>query len=199
MSYIPDRAFIKEHFVLILGIALPLALIIIFSLARMVTEATVSPPQYKAVYAQLENYAQGKFSYQVGQNGTLVVTYTGPQPYNGQQPQPPVLARAQVIVFDPLTGAQNKYPVEVADSMRTGTVTVSTDKLPPMQIIAGTTAPDGYAYSMDSYNHNSGIFTDIFGYGSYYDKRYAIGKKGKVYLLPLNDRYSQFDFIGWTK
>jgi hypothetical protein len=194
-----NRAFIKEHFVLILGIALPLALIVIFSLARVVTEAAVSPPQYKAVYAQPEDYPQGKFNYQVAQNGSLVVTYTGPQPYAGQKPQPPVPVRINTIVFDPVTGAQNKYPLEVADSMKPGIVAVPTDKLPPLNIIAGVVAPDGYTYILDSQNYNGGVFADLFGYGRYYGNRHVISKKGKVYLLPLDERFSRLDFIGWVK
>lgn len=203
MSSSPMRAFIKEHFVLIAGITLPLALIVLFSLARMVTDVAVAPPQYKAVYAQLDNstYANGRFNYQVGPDGKLSVTWTGPQPYAGQQAQPPVMVRSYVMIFDPVTGTQNKFPFEVADSVKPGTVTVTSPQMPPIEITAGTVAPDGYTYDNGNTNyHRNGLFNDIFGGGSsYYDARYRIGKNGKSFMLPLQDRYSQFDFIGWTK
>ncbi len=201
MSSSPVRAFIKEHFVLIAGITLPLALIVLFSLARIVTDATVDPPQYKAVYAQLgQNAYNGRFNYQVDGAGKLEVTWTGPQPYAGQQPQPPVMARTFVIVFDPITGARSQYPFDVADSMKPGTVIVTSPQMPALEIKSGDIAPDGYSYNRDSTQyHSGGLFNDLFGHGGYYDDRYTIGKNGKSFQLPLQDRYSQFDFIGWTK
>ena len=207
MSSSPVRAFIKEHFVLIAGITLPLALIVLFSLARMVTDATVDPPQYKAVYAQLGQgtYSAGKFSYLVDEAGKLNVSWTGPQPYPGQPPQAPdavpVIARTYVIVYDPIANSRSPYLFEVPDSAKPGTVTATSTQMPPLVIKPGDISPDGYAYNRDTYQYRRrGIFNEVFGHGGgYYDDRYAIGKDGKSFLLPLQDRYSQFDFIGWTK
>ncbi len=201
MSSSPARDFIKEHFVLVAGIALPLILIVVFSLARMVTDAAVDPPQYKAVYAQRDpnTYGNGKFNYQVGQDGQLQVTWAGNASYPGQEKQPPVMARSYVVVFNPADNSRQQYVFEVPDSQKAGTIAVN-GQMPALKIEPGNTAPDGYTYNTDDRDYyRNGVFHEIFGGNRYYNDRFAIRKNGKSVPLPVQDRYAQFDFIGWTK
>lgn len=197
----PDRNFLKEHFVLILGVMLPLVLILFFSLAKMITEKSVEPPTYKAVYAQTEYGPPGKFSYLFDGNGKLQVSYTGNQPYPGQQtPVAPAVAKTNIMVFDAANNTHQKYQLSTNEGSNPVVTPISvTGPLAEMTFVAGNIAPDGYTYTNDQYNYNAGLFSDIFGYGRYYDNRYVIGNKGRAYLLPLTHQYIEPEFIGWAK
>lgn len=74
------KEFLKENFVLALGVSLPVILIVVFMFAQSLTKL-VDPPQYKAVFA-LQNHYHGQkpFKFKVDeQTGKLTITYTEPE------------------------------------------------------------------------------------------------------------------------
>jgi hypothetical protein len=190
-------AFLKENFVVVLGLALPLLLVAVFALARGISTATVEPPQYKAVYAQ-SNYSNGKFRYAVGPDKKLTVTYDAPK-YHGEPPRSVVSTSTTIYVADAKTGQVSKYTYNVANSYAEGVTQVPTKDLTVQIETEGMTAPDGYIYSRDTDHYSRGIVPEIFGYGRSYRDSHVISKSGRSFTIETANPYDNIDFIGWTK
>ena len=67
---------LKENSVLAAGIALPVLLILLFTIARLIPERSVPAPQYKPVYATQDYPAPFKFEVK---DGKLAVSYKKPK------------------------------------------------------------------------------------------------------------------------
>lgn len=198
MTMLPKASFFKENLVVVVGVALPLLLVLIFGIARMVSTVSVDPPQFKAVYAEKDGYSYGQFKYDVDTTGKLVVTYEA-QPYSGQRAEKPVPARVKIHVWDPNTGSDKKFTVQVPDANAAGVTTADTSELANVVIQEGTKSEDGYEYS-DAYTRGpDGIMPEIFGYRGSYNDRFRVHKNGRSFYLPQEQRYNEITFIGWAK
>lgn len=194
--------FFRENFVTILGIALPLLLVAVFALARVVSEAAVAAPEYKAVYAQSGYMYGGKFIYRVSPEKKLVVIYEGPRT-NGPLPTQAQPVTTTVYVTDAKTGAVTKHSYTMANAFAQGVTTIDTKDFDLQVAAQGPTAPDGYVFTDgkgNNYNYSGGILPEIFGYnGRYGSSDKMIVKSGRSFELESVNNYDPFEFIGWTK
>jgi hypothetical protein len=189
--------FLRENFVVVLGITLPLLLIVLFSLARVFSNATVAPPQYRAVYAQGAHY-YGQFHYDVGPDKKLVITYDAPH-YNSTPVPQPTPVTTTVYVADAKTGKLEKHNYTIANAYSEGVTRIDNKDLTVTIETEGTTAPDGYIYTHNTDSYSGGIVPEIFGYGHRYDNSHTIAKSGRSFTLESANPYDVIDFIGWTK
>lgn len=197
---LPKSTFFRENFVVVLGIALPLLLVIVFALARVFSEIAIAPPEFRAVYAEAPQPYGGKFHYNVGVDKKLVVTFEGAH-YNGTPRPNPISATTTVFVMDVKTGAVTRHGYTVSNVYAEGIAPVSTNDTAPTVAVAGPTAPDGYVYTTnpDSDYYSGGIIPDMFGYNLRHGNGHAIVKNGRAFPLDTNNIYNPVEFIGWTK
>lgn len=194
------RSFIKDNFIIVLGIALPLLLVVFFAAARAISTVAVDPPQFKAVYAQSDNYNK-QFRYNVDANGQLRIEYEGQKYHGGENATVPVVpARTTLFVLDPVTGTVTKEQITIPNIYFEGVTNAEIKNINVKIDTQGTTAPDGYTYARSERGYNRGIMPELFGYRSgVYDERYMIRKGGRVFYLQTENKYQDIDFIGWTK
>lgn len=190
----PIGALLKEHAVLVAGIALPLLLIIAFGLARTIPESTVEDPKYRAVFATQPYYYYDSFAYNV-ENGKLKVTYKAPKEnYKGPQKIQP-----KIYIFDGATQKTETITLEVPKNAKsTSETSVPLKEFDTLKLTADETSPDGYIFQPQSYGRGSFI-TDVFSYNSRSTPA-ALAKEGRlISILPLRNTYNgDVRFIGWV-
>lgn len=155
------KGFLKEHFVLIAGLALPLVLSAFFFLAANVPVNMVDPPRYAAVYAYEYYYGnnpQYPYKIAVDKQGTVVLHYFPPKDESAGNWNLPV-----VYVFDPKTmkGEQVELP-RIEDSGKKSVIPVET--LSDIKVSSSEVSPDGFRIIQD-YRGGGNLMTSIFGGG----------------------------------
>ncbi len=195
----PLGSFLKENAVLIAGVALPLMLVILFTVARTLPAKNVPDPQYKAVYAvQSYYYAGYNYSYKINDEGKLEVTLNAPArnvpPYTDSD-IPSDAQKAKIYLFD---GAKNKteeIEVDLPKLEKDGkSIKIPVAKFDTLTLASGE-APDGYKFRDESYT-NSSLLTELFTYRSRRIPR-AIVKDGREIAIETQN-YGNFVFIGWV-
>lgn len=195
----PTKNFIKDNFVLIVGLALPVLLMFGFMLAANVPQVISDPPKYGLVFAITEypNYSGGM---PVGvklyvKDGVLKAQYTktpaGSYSNTWKKLYLYDAAERKVKVL-PLP-----YPPDMdkIESMREETVEATKD----MKLDTTTQAPDGYELTTDYYGR-SGLLGDIFWGGG--SSSEPVLKKGTS-RVRLSDSRTSFnymspEFVGWV-
>ncbi len=189
------KPFLKENFVLVLGISLPVILIIVFMLAQSMTKL-VDPPQYSAVFVLENNHNNDMFYKFKVKNNKLVVTYKKPDKedkYNANYNY-----RTSLYIFDPVKDDVEEITLETPENAKDGKwVNVTVPNVKDLQINPAKESPDGYIFE-EHHRRNSNIFSDIFGYYSG-KNRYALTKQGRhVPIKNMSYTYGRDTFIGWV-
>jgi hypothetical protein len=199
-----SRSFIKENFVLVVGLALPVLLMISFMIfATLPQRELADPPGYDLVFST-SDFNTGMSNLPVSVN--FVVR-------DGK-------LKAQYVAYNPPGNYGNSWRKLYLYEAGTGKVRQLTFGYPAdMDKIAGTreelvaatedltldttlAAPDGYQLSYEGYSR-SGLFNDLFwGGGSSNEPRLRKGASS-VRLAPDNSDtyfyYGDVQFIGWVK
>ena len=188
------RDFIKENFVLVAGLALPVLLVALFFLFSVVPRSMAVPPQYEALFADSRyNRPQGQNApydaYFFVKDGVLTArVWRSPDNYN----------RARLMAFDGKTGTVREIPYDLSGI---GTVPdraeVALDAFRGMKLDGSNTAPDGYTFESGGYR-SGGLVTDIFG-GGYHTGAPRLTKGAASFSIPgrHDDYYGNIQFVGW--
>lgn len=199
----PTKNFIKDNFVLIVGLALPVLLMFGFMLAANMPQALSDPPKYDLVFSITE-YPSYSGTIPIGvklyvKDGVLKAQYTknAPQPsgYSGSN------VWKKLYLYDAQTKTVKELPfpypadMDKIDGMREETLEATKG----MKLDTTTEAPDGYELTTDSYSH-PGLLGDLFGGGSYSSE--PVLKKGAS-RVKLSDSRTSFsyqnpEFVGWV-
>lgn len=189
------KDFLKENFVLVLGVSLPVILIVVFMIAQSMTKL-VDPPQYKAVFA-LQNHYHGQkpFKFKVDETGKLTITYTEPEiPEN----QSRYNYNTRLYIYDPVTDNLQETELDAPDGLKENESTVISIAATENLIInTATKSPDGYIFTR--HNRRGGnLFTELFGY-RHSNVRYVLKKDTRVIpITPTRYYYGNDHFIGWV-
>lgn len=194
--------FIKENFVLVVGLVLPVLLMIAFMIFASLPQKLSDPPRYDLVFSTSDfNSARGNLSVSVNfvvRDGKL---------------------KAQYVAYEPAGSYGNHWRNLYLYEARTGKVRQLTFGYPEsMESIAGTRedlveatqdltldttleAPDGYQLSYEGYSR-SGLFNDLF-WGGGYSNEPRLRKGGSSVRLALDDsstrfHYGDVQFLGWV-
>lgn len=186
----PIGEILKENAVLVAGIALPVLLILLFTIARVIPAETVDPPTYKVVYA-VKSYPHN-FDFKVT-DGKLNTTYTPPKENYGGDGRKTV-----IYIYNPVSDSLETETLEVPDAKEGQTVQVPVKKFDTIKLSADTKAPDGYEFKHNEYS-NTSLVTEIFSSRSRY-KPDRIEKDGRSISLRTenNNTYNNVTFIGWV-
>ena len=188
---------IKENFVLIIGLTLPVMLVVLFFVASVVPKYMSAPPQYEMLFSTSRYDHQNPPLYNVNfvvRDGVLKARVSKIDPkinnFNAKK----------LMTYDGKTESVKEI---FFDTVKIGDVADGTeiilDETKDMTIDPSNKAPDGYEFDRPSYN-SGGLVTELFS-GGRHARGYRI-KKGSVgYKLPNTSRdyyYDDVQFIGWV-
>ena len=191
--------FIKKNPALAVGIGLPLAVVVIFSIAAILPSWLVAPPRYDALFATVSAYGAhdpgaGEVKYAVD-NGHL-------KAYRRKLPvQRFELSDGQLFVFDAQRGGVRPLFVPPS-SLKDLTDDWQEFPVPQAQglaLDASTTSPDGYEFH-DRFEYNTELWPFFGGSGT--RQGLSIGKHGREVKITLpsgTDLYARTNvhFLGW--
>lgn len=190
------KNFIKENFVLAVGLTLPLLLVVLFFFASVLPKSMATPPQHEMIFATTRYDAQNQPAYGVDffvRDNALRARVTKRQPnaYINQR---------RIMAYDGRTQTVRELPYDTSKigDMPDGTEIIF-DEFRNLQLDSNNKAPDGYEFDNAGYGHN-GLVTEFFGG---YRNRGARVKKGAVaFKIPNsyggNYYYYDVQFLGWV-
>lgn len=196
------KDFIKQNFVLVMGLALPVLLMAFFMISVMIPASISDPPKYDMVFSSQDygiNNGQTAVSLNlVVKDGVLKAQYV-------KNPAPGYYGWKKLYIYEAKTQKVRELtlglPVDIEkiEGMREETV----DSTKDLKLDTTLEAPDGYQLSHDGYSR-SGIFNDVFWGGGYNSEVRLRNKNGSsVKLLGSDNRtyfyYGNVQFIGWVK
>jgi len=153
------KQFLKENAVLAAGVALPLALMLLFLIAGAVTRATVADPQYDMVFAV--DYTLYP-PWQIGlEENALTIRYdpAGIRPGSCAPPWP------QLYLFDHKTMTVEPLSINYNHIVNGIVQDPVIEKLNAHILSAENTSPDGYQLAHDYY-YGGGLFSELFDFGN---------------------------------
>ena len=188
------KNFIKENLVLVIGLALPVLLIVLFFVATVIPKAYNTPPQYEMLFSVVNYNNQNRPDFELSfsvKNQQLMVKpkkIEGKDNYNNTK---------KLMAYDAKTETLREIAMDVS-KFSDGAAMVL-EETQAMTIDAATTSPDGYVLESSNYNGN-GLLGGLFG-GGYHNQGYRL-KKGsfgyKISNQQGNNYYDQMQFIGWV-
>ena len=186
--------FLKENWVLIIGILLPILLMIVFILATILPRFWVAPPKYDFLYvAYVYNYNNSPlYTLNVEVRDKKLHVWTQPvneKTYTSQKPK--------LYIFENKTQASREIPISVPEQgSNKARTTIIIPELQNLLIDTSEKAPDDYrVYSQNQYNSDLGglLFSN-------YDRNNAFLLKKNGYVIkvpfPLTSDYNT-RFLGW--
>jgi hypothetical protein len=185
----PD--FLKQHFSLVVGLALPVLLVLFFWIATVVPKLWVEPPQHDLIfttnYYDYSAVVKGKVRFDVKDGSLRAFFLTGGEQSYRQAPR--------LYYFNVKTESTRELALDIPEDLTDGTAI----KIPEMenhQFSNESRSPDGYSFD-NSYRGRHGFF---FGGGSY---RYhaKIEKDGRAMKIPIPSgglSHQNLHFLGWV-
>lgn len=187
--------FIKQNFVLVLGITLPLLLVIGFMITAAVPPQGGAKPLYPVLYS-IYNYdhsAPYNIEYVVKENKLYARLTARKDEYSS--------SRRDLYIFDPQSDVITKLdPALPSDLGGDKQIDVAVSQFDNKHIDNASKSPDGYTLENGSYR-SRGIVGDLFGGRSGYYESHLRHESGYTYKIPSyagRYRHSNVDFIGWV-
>jgi hypothetical protein len=194
--------FIKENFVLVVGLALPVLLMIAFMLFASLPQQLSDPPRYDLVFST-SDYTSARSNLPVSVNfivrdGRLQAQYVAYNPSGsfGNGWRKLYIYEANTQKVRQLTFG---YPQDM-DKI-TGTREDLVEAAQDLTLDTTLEAPDGYQLSYDGYSR-SGLFNDLFWGGGYSNEPRLRKGASSVRLAPDDSNtyfyYGDVQFLGWV-
>lgn len=191
------KNFIKENIVLVVGLAFPLLLILVFMASTVIPKAMSVPPQYEMLFTtrvyDYQNTTDYWLDYAV-RNQQLVIKVTQRDGKNLNHDL------KRLMAYDAKTDTVREITFDAEKVVASATDGVAIlHETEHMVIDTAIVSPDGYTLSGPSYG-GGGMVGGMFG-GGYRDSGFRL-KKGTVsYKIPNTQQhyyYNQLQFIGWV-
>jgi hypothetical protein len=188
------KNFIKENLVLVIGLALPVLLIVLFFVATVIPKMYSTPPQYEVLFSVQDYNYQNKLDYTIDfkvKNQQLMVKVKktdGKDNYYNTK---------KLMAYDAKNEVMREITIDV--SQFTGDAEILLAETKSMTIDTAMVAPDGYVMENQRYSNN-GLVGGLFGGGGH-NSGYRLKKGGvgyKINTLQNNYYYDQLHFIGWV-
>ncbi len=188
------KNFIKENLVLVIGLALPVLLIVLFFAATVIPKMNSTPPQYEVLFSVQDYGYQNKPDYTIDfnvKNQQLMVkvkkTDGKDNYYNSKK----------LMAYDAKTELMREITIDASKFSDGAEILLEETK--NMTIDTVMQAPDGYMLENQGYS-GTGLIGGLFG-GGYRNHGYRL-KKGnvgyKINMQQNNHYYDQLSFIGWV-
>lgn len=191
--------FIKKNPALAAGIGLPLLLILIFSLASIIPQWLVAPPQYDVVFSVQEYGSCGKDNAEVN-----FTTIQGKIKAEYKYQKNNYCYNRKLYIFDAKTLVSNEiaFAIPQREGEEEQWKELDIPEIKSLELNISPVSLDGYKFA-DNYNHYYGGGFFPFGHGYRSDNGAAISKNGRVFrLYPFfNNNYynsNHVSFLGWV-
>ncbi len=187
------RNFIKENLVLVIGLALPVLLIVLFFAATVTPKMYSTPPQYEVLFSVQDYGYQNKPDYTIDfnvKNQQLMVkvkkTDSKDNYYNSKK----------LMAYDAKNEVMREITIDTSQFSDGAEILLAETN--NMTIDTAMVAPDGYVMENQHYGNN-GLVGGLFGGGRNNGYRLKKGSVGyKINTLQNNYYYDQLHFIGWV-
>lgn len=187
------KNFIKENLVLVIGLALPVLLIVLFFAATVIPKMYSTPPQYEVLFSVQDYGYQNKPDYTIDfnvKNQQLMVkvkkTDGKDNYYNSKK----------LMAYDAKNEVMREIVIDTSQFKGDAEILLAETK--NMMIDTAMVAPDGYMMENQRYGNN-GLVGGLFGGGRNSGYRLKKGSVGyKINTLQNNYYYDQLHFIGWV-
>jgi len=192
------KAFIRDNLMIVVSVALPLLVVVVFALATLVPRWLVEPPQYDFLMTAEWPGSRGALPVRIDMsvtNGKLRVRAIKLE--NGERAYAPRLFEF-VAATQSVREIMLDWPDDLTD-LPDGTV-IGVPEFDSRRIDPSQRAPDGYAFERLD-DRGGGIFTELFGAGR---RNYAarLRKDGAVVRVrvPVDvpSYYYGLAFLGWV-
>ncbi len=197
------RNFFKDNFVLIVGLALPVLLMIVFMVASSLPDSG-DPPKYNLVFSVNDYRNNQPMPVSVNlvvKDGMLMAQYSKLKDSNNNYGY----YWRKLYLFDAKTQRVRELEFGLPNNVDqiTGTREDAVEATKGMKLSTELKSPDGYELS-DNYYRHGGLFHEIFfGWGNSSRNTTITNGSRNVKLSPDDGRtyfYSgQAQFIGWVK
>ena len=187
------KNWIKENLVLVIGLALPVLLIVLFFVATVIPKMNSTPPQYEVLFSVQDYMNQNKPDYtidfKVKNKQLMVITKKAEEKDNYYNSK-------KLMAYDAKTEVMREISID--QSKFSGGAEVVLAETQNMTIDTAMVAPDGYLLENQQYSNN-GLVGGLFGGGQNSGYRLKKGSVGyKINTMQNNDNYYQLSFIGWV-
>lgn len=201
----------QRHLLLIVGVALPFALMAFVLIYQTVITASIALPKYAAVYAVINPDYSGRPYFELNVvNNRLVISYLPPKTDDEKKQIQYNQPKATIWVQKDYTKPATEYVVNVPTTLpdpETNIVSIPVPDGLAVDMITGPTAPDGYTYNMDYNSRSGGFFTEIFVGGGNYGPAYTVVNGPRIVPLMFSSSDGTRNyyygnnpkFLGWIK
>ena len=187
------KKFIKENLVLVIGLALPVLLIVLFFVATVIPKSMGTPPQYEMLFSTTRYDYQNKPEYvldfNVKNKQLMAKAIKYDEKINNN-------ASKILMAYDGKTETTREIKID-ASKLADG-AEVILEETNKFSIDTAVISPDGYVLDSSNYNSN-GLVGGLFGGGNR-NSGYRLKKGGVGYKVPTlqpDNYYNQLQFIGW--
>ena len=187
------KKLIKENLVLVIGLALPVLLIVLFFVATVIPKSMATPPQYEMLFTTTKYDYQNKPEYVIDfnvKNQQLMLNSKKNDEKNYNN------ATKILMAYDGKTETVREIKIDASKLTEGNEVLLEETK--NLSIDTAVISPDGYTLEGPNYGGN-GLVGGLFG-GGYRNTGYRLKKGGVGYKVPNMQPdyyYSQLQFIGW--
>lgn len=184
------KAFLKENFVIVIGISLPLVLMAVFFLAGQSAKTLVDDPQYDALFVTNYNAHWEGQPWEIEvENGRLEISY---EPDEDDQHH---YGKPQIYIVDHETQRVELLDIDF-DDIKEGKQVAALDALNKKKLLEQAESPDGYRFEPYYRGGHGGIMGDLFGFGrSRYT--YALVKEPRTIPVKGPQRMYGATFLAW--
>ena len=192
------KSFLKDNYVLVVGITLPVVLVVVFFLALVVPSRMAPPPQYDFLFTLDEYQTSAPVAvgvrYDVYKDRLRAPLFVPTQPGNRAVP------RLFVYEVNRQTLREIVVDLPVVPEDMPADKRLRIDEVADLQLDPRLKAPDGYEFQHSRYSGGGGLFTELFvGGRSRYEP--ALVRDGASVRLELpTGRYNYYNaqFLGWV-
>jgi hypothetical protein len=190
------KNFIKENFVLVVGLTLPVLLVVLFFVASVLPKSMAMPPQYEMLFTVSDYQPQQPYGVDFFIKDSAITARITKSTIAGQN-----FPRKKVMVFDGKT--QNvrelSYDTSKIGDVPNGTEIVF-DEFKNFKIDSSNKAPDGYSFDNNGYG-SGGLVTELFA-GGYNRNGARVTKGAAAFKIPNSNNgsyyYYDIQFLGWV-
>ncbi len=195
-----SKNFIKENFVLLVGLTLPVLLMAVFMLAVMLPNSMSDPPKYDMVF-WVDEYRNSNLpvnvNLSVDKDGVLTAQYT-------KNPDHNYYSWKKLYIYEAKDRKVRELPLPLPEDANT-MVEIKTEPVAAtsqMKLDTTLQSPDGFELSYDGY-WRGGFMSEVFWGGGYSNEVRLRKGSASFRLMGSDDRtyfyYGNVRFLGWVK
>jgi hypothetical protein len=198
-----EKNFFKDNFVLLVGLALPVLLMVGFMMMQAMPQTMADPPKHDLIFSAPDYQYNKNVPFNVllvVKDGTLKAQYTRITP----PPQYPSTQWLKLYRYDHKTQLVTELPfgypadMESIETMREDTVEATRN----LKLSTTLTSPDGYEMSYEGYRHRGLVNEILWDFGGHSNEMRLRKGSASIRLTTGGNQYPFYygnaNFLGWV-